>query len=240
MRLELNGEVQDFPVTGVGGTTRVAVGKVGRRSSIWRIWANKSTSDVYVAARTVAGEQKFSLHESGDWRYAWTSEAAEALGGALPSRVKDRWRRGDPDEIGWTPALSIWVRSEDVTEMPDDTKSEEVRWVERPPVGWVVGIHLLFIQPDLGGRALIGFRIVDVLRLANGHGLMVMTGARPITSQEVDHIAEGRTRAFAEVPEIVARSGEPGLRVAIFGYTDDGHRTVWDTALDPYEEGEHP
>lgn len=52
------GEGISIPITGVGGTIRVCVGKVGERSGVWRIWANKGSSDVYVAARNLAGAQK--------------------------------------------------------------------------------------------------------------------------------------------------------------------------------------
>jgi len=48
-----------------GGTIRFAVGSpTGLRSSTWRIWSAKHTKDVYLAARSIAGLQKVSLHES--------------------------------------------------------------------------------------------------------------------------------------------------------------------------------
>src|SRR5450759_1218606 len=46
-------EVQTHRVPGPGGVTRVGVGKPGRRTGVWRIWANKTTGDVYVAASEV-------------------------------------------------------------------------------------------------------------------------------------------------------------------------------------------
>src|SRR5664279_4401308 len=90
-----HGEGISIHITGVGGTIRVCVGKVGERSSVWRIWANKRSSDVYVAARTIAGVQRFSLHQSGVWRYAWTASAAQDHVPEDQDRVIDRWQRGD-------------------------------------------------------------------------------------------------------------------------------------------------
>jgi hypothetical protein len=82
----------DVPVTGVGGTVRVAVGERGRRSSIWTIVAGKGTSDVYCSSRTVMGVQKFSLHQSGDWRFQYTDEfLATEAGAAVPAKIIDRW-----------------------------------------------------------------------------------------------------------------------------------------------------
>jgi hypothetical protein len=54
---------------------RFGVGSAdGPRSAVWRLWTGKGTSDVYVAARTLGGNLKVSLHESGVWRYAFTKE----------------------------------------------------------------------------------------------------------------------------------------------------------------------
>jgi hypothetical protein len=46
--------------------------KGGPRSAVWRLWTGKGTSDVYIAARTLGGVLKASLHESGVWRFAFT------------------------------------------------------------------------------------------------------------------------------------------------------------------------
>ena len=68
-----DGDVR-VPITKVGGALRVAVGEPGRRSEVWRIWANRTQADVYIGARALAGIQKYSLHTSGDWRYAFTQQ----------------------------------------------------------------------------------------------------------------------------------------------------------------------
>src|SRR5436309_6742905 len=41
-------------------------------SGIWRIW--RRNNDVYVAPRSVAGSFKVSLHESGKFRFRFTSD----------------------------------------------------------------------------------------------------------------------------------------------------------------------
>jgi hypothetical protein len=47
----------------------------GRQSSVFRVWRGKKTSDIYVAGRSVAGDLKASLHQSGVWQVALTSSA---------------------------------------------------------------------------------------------------------------------------------------------------------------------
>jgi hypothetical protein len=53
-----DGNPVDHEVSGPGGRIRVAVGRAGRRASVWRVWANERKPDVFIAARTVGGVQK--------------------------------------------------------------------------------------------------------------------------------------------------------------------------------------
>jgi hypothetical protein len=77
---------------------RLGVGsREGAKSGVWRIWAGKGKSDVYLAVRSYAGIFKVSLHESGRCSVAFTSQFAErnpsALAGRGGSRYFDKWRR---------------------------------------------------------------------------------------------------------------------------------------------------
>ncbi len=90
--------LEDFDLEGPGGTIIFAVGSADEpQSGIWRLWAPKTTSDVYVAPRQLAAMMKISLHQSGDWRYQWVSPEA-ARHSAVLSRgssvddVVDRFR----------------------------------------------------------------------------------------------------------------------------------------------------
>ena len=98
LRTSEKGPAQKIPITEIGGTVRVAVGEPGRRSSIWYVQAGKNSHCVYIFAQTLGGTQKFSLHQSGDWRYAFTSEFMEdpentEFVDQLDDRVRDSWRR---------------------------------------------------------------------------------------------------------------------------------------------------
>jgi hypothetical protein len=62
------------------GTIRFAVGSpTGLRSSTWRIWSAKHTKNVYLAARSIAGLQKVSLHESQNWSHSFVSDERALL-----------------------------------------------------------------------------------------------------------------------------------------------------------------
>jgi len=45
----------------------------GRYSSVWRIWSNPGSDDVYLGVRTVLKYLKVSLHKSGKFRTAFTN-----------------------------------------------------------------------------------------------------------------------------------------------------------------------
>ena len=65
-----DGRSQVKKLVGPGGTMRVAVGRPGRRSGIWRIWAPSNKPEVYVKSSDV-GELKLSLHGEQDGRSHW-------------------------------------------------------------------------------------------------------------------------------------------------------------------------
>lgn len=96
-----------------GGTLRFALGSAdGPRSNIWTVFGSKNTDDVYVGARDTLPLAKLSLHESGRWRRALTSQ--EAARQNLPDgidRVMNRWEVPEPIADGWVHAVSIAIPS---------------------------------------------------------------------------------------------------------------------------------
>lgn len=229
LRIEHNGQIEHHPVTVGGKAIRVAVGEAGKRSGIWRIWTNKN--DIYVAARTIAGQQKFSLHESGRWRYAWTERGAAEFG-IVDDRAIDRWDRPEPDHIGWTKSLSIWVRSEDVTEVAGDAANEDVVWIPAPSTGRVAGIHLVVVKADLGEATLRGTAVVGVLGMPNGEAVLVLASHRNLENHEQDVITAARQKVLDSMTteDQILRISEPGMRLAVFGSDPEGLRWVFDTA----------
>ncbi|MCX6432914.1 MAG: hypothetical protein NTX29_09020, partial [Actinobacteria bacterium] len=156
MYLRIRGEtgVVEHPLTGPGGVVRVAVGQPGHRSSVWRIWSNRASSDVYIAARTIAAHQKFSLHESGDWRYQWVRRDNNGSSQGPDSRIIDRW--SPPNEVahGMVPGVSIWVPHGQLNRLTDDRlTTKEAKWIPEPTIGQAIGIHVVLWTPDLSELA---------------------------------------------------------------------------------------
>ena len=105
---------------------RFAVGNPRyRRSSIWRVWTSKSPkSDIFIAARNLAGTLKMSLHESGIWRAAFTAEyAAKYLKDSIPpskARRLEEWKRPPDIAPGVTLAFRIIIPNQDLEVIPID------------------------------------------------------------------------------------------------------------------------
>ena len=219
-----------FSLTGPGGKIRVAVGRPGHRSGVWRIWANRGKSDVYVAARSIAGIQKFSLHESGDWRHQWVSPERAEQSTSGRDRVIDRWPRPPDGPGGWTKALSIWVPKEDVQEIEDDDQaSDGVTWVPEPPAGFAAGIHVVVAKPDLEPVRVTGARPLGGFPLASGEVALVLIALSEVDDEQRQRLELFRAQALAMVPpEGLTAAKAP--RVSLFGFVEQGNRVVWDLA----------
>ena len=55
----------------------------GDHSMVWKIWAARKTADLYIAARSMGGAMKASLHASGKRNVGLTSEYVPAPEGQV-------------------------------------------------------------------------------------------------------------------------------------------------------------
>jgi hypothetical protein len=229
-------------LAGPGGKDRIAVGRPGRRSSVWMVWANKNKYDVYVAARAVAGIQKFSLHESGDWRHQWTPQAdlerlvADQEGGS--DRVLDRWQRPEPNGVGVRQGLSIWVPHGYINDLSDDEQAEDgVIWIPEPEPGHAIGIHVTVCTPDLGWATVHGARPAAGFSLNNGDAVIVYVSHSPVDDARYRWIEEHRAAAIAASGGKLDADGKnpQNLTMALFGRNEEtGDRVVYGLAAFPF------
>jgi hypothetical protein len=110
----LSPETDRFPAPQTrerGGTIRWAVGSLdGLRSQSWNVVGSAAYDDVYIGLRTQMGVIKLSLHQSGQWRMAWTEDGAQGIG--LPEgqdRVITRWSPPQELKPGWRHAVTVLV-----------------------------------------------------------------------------------------------------------------------------------
>ena len=223
------GERQETLLPGPGGTIRVAVGEPGKQSGVWRIWANRKTSDVYIAARSIAGHQKWSLHESGDWRNQWV--AGRHPLGADANRIIDRWSR--PPEVGgagWTKGMSIWVRHSDVVPYEDAAqKPKDISWIPEPEIGKAAGIHVVFGRPDSPPAEFKGMVPIDAFVLADGNVVMVLASWVDLPP-EVNDDLEAHLKRAATLWKESDMTDVTTPRVWLSGFGEDDHHFIWDLA----------
>ena len=237
-------DVADVPIVkaarevGPGGKVRFAVGsRAGQRSSAWRIWSAKNSTDVYLAARAIAGVQKISLHESGSWSCSYVSEekAAPFIAPGT-SRHVDIWQR--PPEFGegrrhgfavivpWT-ELRVWPEVEEGA----------IEFAPHPGHG-----HWAIIEIVFGAAGTTTSLVFDEgyalgsLELVDGTEVKVIARKHRPTPGEAALLAVQREQviqALAQLPEAIARLKEQKgiLRAAVYGELQDGTRAWIELAL---------
>ncbi|MFI7001794.1 hypothetical protein [Nocardia sp. NPDC050175] len=187
---------------------------------------------MYVAIRTLAGYQKWSLHESGDWRFQWVTDARAAEFTDSTDRIIDR--REQPAEVGttgMTKGLAIWVRHCDIVPIDDDDDPShaKVQWLPAPPPGHAAGIHIVVARPDQGPVNVIGAVPFDGFTLADGRVVLVLLVRSEATEDVSVALREAQREALSRFTADWRTVAAP--RLAISGFDEEGVRFVWDTAL---------
>lgn len=215
---------------------RFAVGGPNRpRSTVWRLWTGKGTSDVYISARTLGGALKVSLHESGTWRYAFTADYGEQRASTGDEdRVIERWKRPPPINV-ITSAFMVVVRSGEIGlprhPLPERAKkySRNVTWVPPAPRGSATHFIVMYTEPD-GPVPGDDVRFVSRFELPNRQTVSVMVHEQAISEEQQRQIEAGR-QAIAEQMRLTLRAAdraalEPWLepRGFLYGHNNLGTR----------------
>ena len=204
----------------------------GPRSAAWRLWTGKGTSDVYLAARTLGGHVKVSLHESdapGSWRFAFTEKYWEGrLSTAGEDRVIERWNRPPPIE-GITSAFMVVVPSGEIG-LPRHPLTEKakkytrnVTWVPPAPVGFATHFMVLFTQPG-GPTPSEDIRFVSRFELPNQETVSIMVHEQEISGEQAQQLEAARremARAVSQGPEEERAALEAGLEPRTWLYGDN-------------------
>jgi hypothetical protein len=119
-----------MPLKSRNSTYRFAVGEPGgEQSLVWRLWTHAAHSDAYLAARSLGGVLKVSLHV-GAWRVAFVDPQSPFLAPGQDRAIL-KWER-PPDRNGWTRAFAIGVPDSELTKPTTVAKAPEMDWFPRP------------------------------------------------------------------------------------------------------------
>jgi hypothetical protein len=229
------GEQRTLVVPGPGGKARICVGDPhGGHASVWRIWANRSRSDVYIACRDIAGVQKWSLHESGDWRHQWVTRQYALHLTKSDDRTLDQWRQpAEWEDIGWTRGFAICVRLQDLVDYGDgDELPEDIIWVPPRPEGRVAVIHVVIARADRLDSEVKGVYPFGAFSLANGKVVILPVSMQPPLAETQAEI-QTMLEQLAQIPsaaEKIAMADAPRATVTTAD-EDTGDRAVWDIAI---------
>jgi hypothetical protein len=228
-----DGSTETISISGPGGTIRISIGEPGHRGGVWRIWANKSTPDVYLANRQLS-VLKYSFHASGIWRHAWSTPAHAQRITGNDNRLLDRWERPEPNAIGWTRAFTVWTPSEDVVDVPDDAQTkEDVIWLPQAPAGQMTGIHVVIASPNQGLANLRGTVPMAGFTLVSGEIVLVLMSQHAPDDEQRSEVAAYR-EDLSKLGEQFDQGKVGAPRAALHGFENaTGHRLVYDLAIRP-------
>ena len=214
---------------------RFAVGNPNEyRSSIWRLWVE--ANDVYLASRFAARLLKFSLHQSGIWRLAWTSESGVKAKDSN-DRVEKRWQRPAEFYPGWVQGPSVIVPYTNIEKSFEHNKKpylNKVIWVLPPTPGNKHHLTILFVDSsatqESWKRALRHNDLVlGSLGLRNGNKVVLSQREVPMVEKEYSYVNftknDMKITYDSIVPEVF------GSSLWAHGTDDNGHPCVMDLAL---------
>ena len=234
LQFQINGKIeQGFVIEAAhkNRPLRLCVGEPGCRSTVWRIWAHRNASDVYIASSTTA-HAHISIHESGDLRYQSIRPIAELLDSnqvglvelenEVTSRVLGSWRRPSSPEHGWIDVMRIVVPTSEVIPHPntygDLQSNNKIQWVSPAPPGFATEIRFFLVQP---GKGIYG------LTLPSGEVLVVLSSTFEVEPDLRAHLKaikkHGPVRgkfdgSYENAPRILTTEMEPN------------YATFWDLA----------
>lgn len=231
-----DGKDETVEVTGPPGVIRFAIGTHTRRSGIWRVWSDRGRSDVYAAVRTLAGLQKYSFHESGEWHHAFADDDDAARWAGTPTRFLDQWSRPKSAMAGWTRALAVKVPHGALSEVLNAPDDEGVLWLPEAPEGRLAVVGVAVVEVNRGWANLHALPVA-AYRLANGNAVVLVYTTqefpdeiRGALTEKLSNIPAPRGSTPAEVAERVNSAEAP--RLSFFGNDADGMRVVWDLRVD--------
>jgi hypothetical protein len=222
---------------------RVGVGsREGPKSGVWRVWAGKGKSDVYVAVRSYAGIFKVSLHESGDCYVGLTTQFAEdnpsALTGRDGSRHFDKWKRRTHSGSQLSIPFRLVFPGTELREVStQDDQDPRVQWIAPPAQDQSIDMAVVFTgQCYADGDWPLreqDARMVATFRLPNGEVFWLLY----LTWPTFDFVAGDIQRSRKEMREpgnvTVGDSDmeSPTARLVVPGVDSRGVRLFVDAAM---------
>jgi hypothetical protein len=225
-------------------TVRFAVGvPAGPHSTVFRAWVPNGKSDLYLAARPIAHTLKVSLHESGRWRMAYTSEFASGDSPLLREpgdRQATVWDRPEEFEPGWTNAFAIIVPSSQLGPAPDSKPmAGAIQWHPDPGPDMETRFYVLFAAPGVTppsewpGKESMKTVLVARFDLANGETVWIIAQDLPSEPGNERYLEAMRPEIVRQAGDRAVQPPEGVIRGYLFGNDARGLRFYVDLYIPP-------
>jgi hypothetical protein len=146
-------------------------------SCVWRLVA--TNNDVFIgASKASMGIFKISLHKSGVWILAATSQSGATFENG--NRRAKQWNRPLQHTQGITRGPSVIVPHTYLGSRPlqADEIKKKVLWYSGPPSGEVVEFTMYFVEPGIVTQWNSEQTVLAELSLARGNRLVLLASAR--------------------------------------------------------------
>ncbi len=236
IEVSTEGSVTDHKLLKQGDAVRVAIGEPNHQSNVWRFWAGRGPkADVYAAIRTVAKEWKFSLHESGVWRYA---QHGDFTGVAGPTPLLDsddrliaRWKRPETDRE-WVHGLTVRFPHGYLNHAPYPSSLAGVKWLPEPEPSHCVTVSLAISYGRVAPFAAGGnFQFLGGLALGDGGAAAVIAYTEPMPKGEVEVLQGYVTDAPANMKASGWSHDPNGPVSALLWMKDEPTIQLWDLCV---------
>lgn len=207
----------------------------GRRSGVWRVWANVGKSDVYVAVRTIAGLSKISLHETGACNASMTAQSiamdSTVLDTLNGTRHLDQWRR--PLLTGRLLSIPLRLRfpASELRAGIDSVPEQNLCWLPPPDDGETCDVVFMFTSTphdpgDWPWRTTGGTCLASTV-LANGETLWLVS-KNYTTGQPLVTVLDERKPANLPVGSrlLMGELGPGNIRIITDAASDKSAPTV--------------
>jgi hypothetical protein len=185
-------------------------------------------SDVYVAAYTIRGAFKASLHESGIFRLAFTTQYFSTIRDRFPpaaDRAVRKWRGPTTIRPGIRQFFIVALPATALRTYETVWESvEPVVWLTPPGDGEEINVALIGTMPDIcvtgwPGKRAMGTELVGKLPLATGETLWLVSHRVAVSPDDAT-----RVEAQLESAASITKSTPVDKRALMMGPTPDG---VW-------------
>lgn len=237
----LSFEIGNLKIIGRNRRLRIAVGaQENRRSNLWRVAVRKS--DVYVSTGGAA-PIKFSFHESGICRDAFTSEFGIPPG--MEDRAMKKWKRAEVPPANTEQACSVLevvVPTDFLSSNLQVPPNKEICWVDAAPPGRSTSFEMFFSAdpPDVAEPLMQrGQRNpIAAIRLDNGTWFYVASHQIEFAGQATRIPAAGNRKFDYLIAPDEDKAHKRSARILLTSSPQDGDKLIaWEYGASRVEAG---